>query len=145
MTKPNITLEDIMNWFDRKPKEKLKVETALGTFVFDDAWWSTQVETPRGQMTIFILDKTFEPEVVAKAQTVISELPSWSEKALAYVKADRPNTLTGYGKITPHALDVTDLLKGDFFSIGYLFENWPDGELTVVFRDGTPVEIWEDD
>ncbi len=134
-----------MNWFKRQPKEKPKVKTPLGTFVFDDAWWTTETQTPLGPMTIAVVDETFEPEVVAKAQEIISSLASWSEQALAHVQTDRPETLTEYGKVTPHSLDVTDLLKDNSFNIGYLFEKWPDGELTVIFKDGIPVDIWEDD
>ena len=134
-----------MNWFKRKPKEKPRVETAIGVFEFDKNWWSTESQTPLGTMTVSVAEKTFDPAIVPKLQELISALASWSEKALAHVRAKQPDSLTQYGKVTPYALDVTDLLRNNSFSIGYLFENWPDGELTVVFENGVPVDIWEDD
>lgn len=91
-------------------------------------------------MALIVVNEQFSPGVVPDAARLIEDLPSFHKKALTYARAEDPGLLSEYGKVTPASLDVTNL-EEDCFAIEYGFERWDDGSMTVVFREGEPVEL----
>ena len=133
-----------MGLFRKRSRPVPKVDTPLGVFAFDHNWWVAEHQTPTGPIRISVIGESFDPAVVPKVQHILSDLERWSDDALQHVRNNQPESLQGNGDVTLEAADITDICRGGF-NLGYGYTEWPDGTLTVVFKDGKPVDIWEDD
>jgi hypothetical protein len=120
--------------------------TELGRFEFSGnagGYWSSEVETTLGKLTLMVTGTCFDVDLVPKLGRILAEIAPYGASALKYVESVDAEMLNAQpeSKLRAQLVSFDPALPSQFrLTFGY--DEWPDYGVDVVFRDGVPIDCF---